>query len=209
MRKITTFLMLFISTLMAFANTTPIFYDNFDDLSQWTIINANEDDYTWEPYVIDAENNGVSIRWNSDLQSNDWIISPAFSATADGTYSIIFECRAGGTSSEESLDVYVGNDNTVEGMTTQVKSIVDLKTGSEYWRLSALVELKAGEIKHIGFHAVSKPNQWRIILKEVSVVESSPYDLSVTEITSPVSGKELTTGNVTIKVKNLGFADVA
>ena len=68
MRKITTFLMLFISTLMAFANTTPIFYDNFDDLSQWTIINANEDDYTWEPYVIDAENNGVSIRWNSDLQ---------------------------------------------------------------------------------------------------------------------------------------------
>ena len=90
---------------------------------------------------------------------------------------------------QESLDVYVGNDNTVEGMTTQVKSIVDLKTGSEYWRLSALVELKAGEIKHIGFHAVSKPNQWRIILKEVSVVESSPYDLSVTEITSPFSVK--------------------
>jgi hypothetical protein len=195
--------------MATFADDTPLFQSDFntvDDFNRWTVVNSNGDDYTWTFYESSGHQT-ASVRWNDDKATDDWLISPAITAPADGMYKLTIVAKAGG-SSKEKMDICEGSSASVTAMTTVLKSFTDWTTNDAYKSYSVLVALKAGEAKYIGFHAKSDPGQWRILLDEVSMTASSGKDVSAQEITAPVSGKDLTQETVKIKIKNTGIESV-
>ena len=168
------------------------------DFQKWTVVDANEDSKTWV-FSADGSPSRVYYNYHNKNMGNDWFISPAITIPAAGTYLVRYNCT--GSSYGEAIEVYYGNDATVAAMTKKGSEIPDIKGNptSGYF----VAEFKAGEKVHLGFHAVSPADRFRLYLNTVSVQPvSNPVDLGVEKILSPVSGEGLGQETVKVKVKN-------
>ena len=81
-----------------------------EQADQWTVIDNNHDDYTWE-FDDYFETMGCSTT-NPDMGADDWLISPEINVEA-GMYMLAFEYRG---SSGDKMDVFYGNGQTIEDM---------------------------------------------------------------------------------------------
>jgi hypothetical protein len=172
------------------------------EFSRWSVINANNDDRTWEYYESDSV---ARCRYSGTLSSDDWLISPAITVAKDGTYMLRFRYR--GSSSGEKMDIWYGSSATVAGMTTSIEDMGSFTNGTMLWN-GKLMNLKGGQTIYLGFHAKSDPDKFKIYLDSVSLVSSSPYDVAISAIVTPVTGMNLGQETVTVKVTNSGLADV-
>lgn len=170
-----------------------------DDFAAWTVIDANQDEKTWQ-FAEDGTPSRVFYSYHSTNTGDDWLISPKINIPAAGTYAIAFEYR--GSSYGENFEVWTGSGNTVEAMTEKVASYTDVKDAMVTELL--FVDLAAGNI-NIGFHCVSNPDKFRLYIKSVQLINAAnPVDIQVAEILSPVSGEGLGQETVTVSVTNTG-----
>ena len=206
MRKIFTLVLamcLFTSTLFAqeIYKTT---FSTAEDFAEWTVVDANEDGTTWgfDEY---ASPSTVFYSFNSTNSANDWLISPAITPTETGTVAITFLSK--GSSYTEKLEVFYGSTPTVDGMTNRLceeMTLLDTETFHLY-----LINVTANEPIYFGFHACSDADKYRLYIGNVTVqYANNPVDICVTEFVSPTSGFGLDQETVTVKVKNIGMADV-
>lgn len=171
-----------------------------DEFNQWTVIDVNEDAYTWK-FDASASDGNVFYPYCYSNAGDDWLISPELTPEKDGNAVVSYSYK--GSYYGEAMDVYTGTANTVEGMTTLQKQYTSLNgdVASDYF----IVQVKAGEPFRIGFHATSPADKWRLYLKSVSVMLADKLvDLKVSDILSPTSGKDLGQETVTVRVKNDG-----
>lgn len=206
MKKIYTLLAM-ISLCFASAMAQVIYTTNFsteDDFNTWTVFDVNGDEKTWQ-FDSYGEPSKVFYSYHSSNAANDWLISPAITSTQTGSLAI--SLRVKGSSYGEKLQVFYGNSATVEAMTTQVSEVLALNDSETSYLY--MIDVNANEPIYLGMHACSDADKWRLYLCEVTVqFTTNPVDLSVTEISSPISDFNLTQESVTIKVKNEGNVDV-
>ena len=175
-----------------------------EEFSQWTVIDANDDGTTWK-FDDWASPSYVFYGYHSTNAADDWFITPAITPTESGIVAINFAVQ--GSSYGEKFEVKVGNGNTVEAMTTSVSDI--LTPPNEVVSYVYLMEVEANETYHIGFHAISDADKWRIFLCSVDVsFTNNPVDLQAVEFVSPVSNFGLDQETVTVKVRNTGWVAV-
>lgn len=201
--------------MMAAAASMTLWADNIftadlnteEGFGQWTVIDANEDGKTWSFSADNDENNRVFYTYHSSNGANDWLISPAVTPAEDGNLMVRYTLK--GSYYKENAQVYCGNAATVEAMTTQLGDHTSLDdTDHGYF---AIVEGKAGVPIYFGVKATSNPDKWRLYLKSFTVETAGKIiDLAVTEISAPVSGRNLTEPQtVTVKVANKGMEEVS
>lgn len=168
------------------------------DFQQWKVFDVNADEKTWV-FSENATPSRVYYNYHSTNVGNDWLISPAITVANAGTYLVRFNCT--GSSYGEAIEVFYGNAPTVEAMTKKGAEMSDIKGSPTYSYFVA--EFNAGETVHLGFHAVSPADRFRLYLNAVTMQPvSNPVDLGVEEILSPVSGENLGMETVKVKVKN-------
>ncbi len=170
-----------------------------DDFAAWTVIDANQDEKTWQ-FAEDGTPSRVFYSYHSTNTGDDWLISPSINVPAAGTYVISFEYR--GSSYGENFEVWTGSGATVDGMTKKVASYENVRDNIVTELL--FVDLPAGDI-NIGFHCVSNPDKFRLYITSVQLIDASnPVDIQVADFISPVSGEGLGQETVTVTVANTG-----
>ena len=184
-----------------------IYTTNFrteDEFNTWTVIDSNEDATTWtydewgDPFPVFYSYSGANA-------ANDWLISPAITPTETGTVILSFDVK--GSSYTEKLEVFIGSEGTVDAMTNRLGE--ELSLNNDLVRKIYLLDVVANETFHLGFRACSDADKWRIYLSNINVeFTTNPVDLCASEITAPVSDFDLGEETVTVKIKNIGMADV-
>lgn len=207
MKKISTLIMAAILGCIP-AISQSIFSTEFktiEDFNQWTVVDVNNDGCTWK-FDDWASPSYVFYSYSSANSADDWMISPAITSEKSGSLAIKFLLQ--GSSYGEKLEVFYGNDTTVVAMTNRGTEVIDLngELSSSYF----LIDVEAGKPVHIGFHACSDPDKYRLYICNVDVTfTDNPVDLKAEAIVSPVSAEGLNQEAVTVKIKNEGKVDVS
>ena len=194
--------------MLAFYHCTGLVYTNFqteEEFQQWTVVDNNADDSKWgfDPY---AEPSHVFYTYHSSNTADDWFISPAITSTVTGTLAVSFSVN--GSSYGEKLELFYGSEQTLNAMTNRVSDVIYLNK-DEITNHLYLINVNADEPIHLGFHACSDPDTWRLYLCEVKVqFTENPVDIQVTEFVSPIGDFGLGQETVTVKVKNSGNVDI-
>ncbi len=147
-----------------------------------TIINANNDPAYWN---FNSAYDAFNIGWSTRGNNNDWIILPAFEATStDVYYTLTFETtRFVPSLTEEFLSVHCGTEPTVEGMSTEILPTFAPTTGlKDFEQIRVL--FKASEVGpcYIGFHCTSAPNQFGLLIRDISIVDDNVTDNSPAQV---------------------------
>ena len=127
----------------------------------WEVINANNDDYTFEFNTTDGN---ASIRWNSTLAADDWLISPVFTLT--GSELASFDYMGASSSYTEKYQVFAIGTDTVT--LTPVVEVHNTAFETQYLDLSALT----GSYR-IAIHGISDPDQFRLYITNFNVIPNS------------------------------------
>ncbi|HIZ26851.1 MAG TPA: choice-of-anchor J domain-containing protein [Candidatus Barnesiella merdipullorum] len=195
----------------AAAVEVPFLYDfsnaeNFAD--DWTIINANNDDETWE---YDSSNGGVSVKYNDDYvtPSDDYLVTkePISIPAGDGYVRVIFSAFS--SSYPENFEVLWGTTSNVDEM-EPLAQYESFTGGSAYNEVIDLSVETAGDY-YFAFHVYSEANQFGVNLSLVEIgsgeyVEAA--DISAMAMSMPAPGISLTTGTVDVTFGNACGLDI-
>lgn len=137
-----------------------------EEQGAFTIIDANEDTYTWD-YAYSSDDNWFARYTYSDsFDADDWLVSPAFRFEAGKQYTLTFDTWNKGF--DERIEVLAGNDATPEAMTIQVVEPTDV-TWEEPQQLEATIIVSETGTYYIGFHAISPADMNKLFVDNVLV----------------------------------------
>lgn len=141
--------------------------------NQFTVINANNDRYTW---VYSYSYNCAMVDYDFTNPKDDWLITPALKLKKGYTYKLEFMTRTK-RALPETLEVKMGKDKTVEAMTEQVMepttitsddySIYDIDRVHEFY-----VSIDEDGEYYFGFHGMSEAQMNRIELHYINLTEA-------------------------------------
>ncbi len=175
-----------------------------DDFKAWTVFDANSDEKTWTCDEASTPSH-VFYSYHSANVADDWLITPAITIPADGSYVLSYEFS--GSSYGEAFEVWTGTAPTIEDMTEKIADHPEVN--ADVAGNLAFADLKAGTV-HFAFHCTSQPDRFRLYINSVKLLSAdNPVDLRVSDITSPVSGEGLGQEKVTVLIENAGRIDVA
>lgn len=146
----------------------PYTADFASQFGNWTIFDSNNDGRTWE---LDGKGQ-PSVKWNSSLDMDDWMISPAIEVTGGKVYLVTLTAFSAGSSYTERVEVKYGSECTPEGMTKTLVEASDV-TGREANPQSFTGYLAAEEdgVLYVGIHGVSTPDQYYLRVTGFSIGE--------------------------------------
>lgn len=148
-------------------------YDNF------LVVNANNDDKTW---TGEADCFQLSYTSNS---GDDWFISPAVEINDISTrFDIAVTAKNYSTNYGEAFEVFIGREQSVEGMTIKVIDRTEVTSG-DWSQFVGNFELTEPGRYYIGVHGVSDPNMYNLMINKLEMTQSeisNDAPGSVTEI---------------------------
>ncbi|MBP5563419.1 MAG: choice-of-anchor J domain-containing protein [Bacteroidales bacterium] len=138
----------------------------------WTVVDANNDGYTFE---FNTDDGWASVRYNTSLDMDDWLISPIFALTGGQTGSVDY--RSGSASWFEKLQIFaIGANDTVA--LTPVIEAHNTTFETVYFDLSSLT----GNYQ-LGIHGISDADQLRLYVTNVNVYNGAPTASMTTDVT--------------------------
>ncbi len=155
-----------------------------DDQEAFTIIDANGDNFTWDFAYTSDENWFARYTYNSALDADDWLISPAFHFEAGQQYRLTFDTWNKGY--DERIEVMAGSDATPEGMTIKVVEPTDV-LWEEPQELEASIVVSETGTYYIGFHVISPADMNKLFVDNVMVdvfdmeAPAAPTDLTAVQ----------------------------
>ena len=160
----------------------PISLSAGSDFKKFTVIDANEDDNTWTPYI------GYATYTAGSEQADDWMITPQIRLDAGTLYELSYSVSAKmGIMSPENIEVMIGSGDTAEAMTDMIDSQTIKSYGiNKFNTYTANFSVENSGTYRLGFHAVSNKGQQMglssIELTKLasSVAPAAPTSLMVT-----------------------------
>ncbi|MBQ8712316.1 MAG: choice-of-anchor J domain-containing protein [Prevotella sp.] len=177
--------------------SVPPFAEDFSTeagFNRFTVINANQD----TSLGVDADGNTIEIpvSWFFDysrlcasyeynkadlsIGADDWLITPGLELESGRTYTLTF--RVGCANSQgERIEVKMGDSPSVEGMTdcilepTDVTEKLNFSTSMGRVYTFPRVSVAQSGTYYFGFHAISPPNHFRLMLDDISIT-ANPSD---------------------------------
>lgn len=160
-------------------------FDNQAALDHWSIVDLNGG-RTWE-YL-----NGMAaymLDWQTSLPGDDWLISPSIELPANTAYELRF--YMGVLSRTENLKVaFASSDDPAQlqqHFVADYHAVVQSDSGD---KLIRFITHEAGAY-HIAFYAYSEPDQHRVEVDNIQLVEIGPSSLpaSVTNLSAVADDK--------------------
>ncbi len=142
----------------------------------WTVENTNSDPRTWLSYGSFGSMS-ARILYNSQMEMNDWLISPPVSLTAGTEYKLKFDYKGNGM--VERLELKVGTSPSSADLQTQIYSNHNIANSVYDIAECTFTPLSSG-LYYFGWHACSEANTWfiqldnlKILLPQSEVAQSS------------------------------------
>ena len=169
------------SNLVILGNASLPYNNDFatdDRFKEFTVIDANADGSTWSAGVGFAR-----CEYNSDNQMDDWLITPPLLMDTENVYVLEFDAHSYANGFPERLEVMLGTLATPDAMTTTLvePTVVD-QAESRHFRV--MVTPATTGKNFIGFHGISDPDQFYLVLENISVAvgRSSQSPEQVTDL---------------------------
>lgn len=142
--------------------------------NEFTIINANGDDFTW--YYVDDEMSG-GLRSNRDKTTpkDDWLVTPAMRLEAGKEYKITLDMRARKIDAEEIFELKMGKEATVKGLTRAILPPTGI-TNTEGRRYIEFITVDETADYYIGLHGMSPADRSYLYFEYIGV--SAPIDVN-------------------------------
>lgn len=161
------------------SNTLQVFYEDFEDITGWTVSDEDGDGDDWGLFDDSARGQGqvaTSASWNNvdgALTPDNWLISPAISlAGISGNIELSWLTIGQDQAwAAENYTVYVATNNTVAALQASTTNFSETLSASGNLYLSRTLDISsfAGQTIYVAFrhHAVS--DQFRINIDDVLV----------------------------------------
>ena len=134
--------------------------------------------------------------------ADDWLITPTIQLKANSLYTLSF--KTGNRNRDaERIKVAMGTAPTVEGMTTELVSPMELTDG-EWHTIKVTVSVPADGDYHIGFQACSDAGKFQLQLDQIKVEQNIGYDMFLESVEAPLEVKAGNDAEININVKNMG-----
>ncbi len=159
--------------------------ENFDGLEINTlpcstqILDANNDGYTWgvSNAFANSTPNALTYVYNDNdatIGGNDWFFTPGLSLRAGYTYQLQFKYAAYDSGYPEGLEVKYGTAATAAGQTSLLFSNTNI-INDTFVTTSQIPSITptANGIYYIGFHAISAPDEFALLVDDIQVTENA------------------------------------
>ena len=146
----------------------PYFVDFSTDgaFDTYTVIDANEDGSTWS-----LNSGAASYLYSNSNAGDDYLVSAAFRMEAGKTYHMNLNARCNGY--EERIEVLLGKEPTVDGLTTTILKPTDVvNTEAQDYGFDFTVDEDG--VYYFAVHAISDPDQFRLYINTISIDVLSP-----------------------------------
>ncbi len=174
------------------------YYEQFnskDAYDLYTVIDVNNDERIWS-----FMENCVTYEYNSNKNADDWFITPPLRLDEEKVYRLTFKTWSGLSSYTERLEVAMGTEPTVAGMTVGLLPRFDV-TWERAKAMEAIVVPQSSDYAYIGFHGCSEADNYFLYLDDVKIDElTSVHAPDVVTDLSVVVG-EMGALNATISFK--------
>ncbi|MEX1191276.1 MAG: choice-of-anchor J domain-containing protein [Brumimicrobium sp.] len=193
-------------------------FENGEDLSQWLVINANNDlnsqnnQNTWGiddldglpqvPQNAHGGTNGATYFYNDDATTpaDDWIITGCMDLVAGANYTLTYWWTTDDGYSED-LEVFIGTDQTVASMNTSIQDLGTVQDNT--WTQETVnFTVPSDDEYYVGWHCTSAADQYYIAIDDINLTGTStgitltntPNDITVEcdESTDPSNTGDLT-----------------
>ncbi len=153
--------------------------DTGDNVSAYNIVDADEDGKTWGYFWAGGYSDGMmNCMYSAHNTKNDWLMTPPIYLEAGKQYEFSFDaCNYG---DPERLEVFMGRDNTVEGMTTQLVEPTDiLNQLPEGRKINAYVVPEETGVYYFGIHSISDKYKFYLFVDDIAVSAPRSADTPV------------------------------
>lgn len=188
--------------------------ENEETLSQWIILDANDDGSTWvynqSPFPSHPEGIGtglVSYRFNNTNDADDWFFSPLTNYQAGKTYRLRWWEYGGSSYGGEQYEVTIGPNNSPAFHTKKLHE--QPTTYSRFVEHDITFQVDATGDYRLGFHVITPKNRTTLYLDGIQVDEVNPVDMRVFEVSGTAATSVGTETTHSVKVQNNGTEDIA
>lgn len=141
-------------------------FTNLDNLDNLTIINIDPLSKAW---TLSA--GALLLRDDRMMEKDDWVITEPVRLVPGKVYSVTVKASSQGTNYPEYIEVFCGDNNTVEAMTEQVieKTIVSTASSSAYKEFTGYVSTEKERTVFIGVHGCSPADVYNLRLASIEL----------------------------------------
>lgn len=158
----------------------PFFEDFTNDLSIFSVIDANNDGKTWG---WGGDKKAARYNYNAKEQADDWLVTPPLKLKGGKKYVLTYKACPALKSFPETFEVKMGKEAKVAALTTELQAKVTLDKAG-YQEFTNTVAPTADGEYYIGFHAISEANRFYLYIDSISIESSA-------EATAPAAASNL------------------
>lgn len=176
-----------------------------DPSKKYTIIDANEDGYTWK-WSAGAGAMSNDYSWFTD--ANDWLLTPLLRLEGGWAYSLSFDAMANEDQQDqvEKISAAYGTSGNPEDF-TEIMPTTEYR-GGNYTHTEKHFNIKQTDNYQIGFHLTSQALMWGVWFDNVQVEKyiklSAPDSVRNIRVTAADEGKLSATINFDAPSLNVG-----
>lgn len=160
-------------------------FDTADALAGYTIIDHNDDTMMWK-WLDDGGNGVVRMNYRNTVLMDDYLITPAVQLEGGKAYRLSFDVNSHKAGTTERIEVLLGEQPTVEAMTTTLVAPTEIPYTEQYQTKSAVIVPQATGKYYIAFHGISDPGQYYLKLDNIAIsaAQSPELPAGVTNLTA-------------------------
>ena len=149
------------------------YFNNFEtmgDLQSFTIVDANDDSSTWFGY------GGRYSHFGSyDLESDDWLISPAIKLEAGKNYHVGFDTWKNDDFSSKTIELKLGKAASPEALTQQAIAAFDVEGQMHQTLRNETLKVDETGYYYFGIHDISEAGGYSVFADNF-FVKNGPAD---------------------------------
>ena len=168
-------------------------FNKIETFDYYTVINANNDEYTWGPYI-----GNLHVIFNEHLEMDDWLITPPVKLEAGKAYRFSMDVATGNGSSQEMFEVRFGTGNTVADMRESVIPRT-VAAHTDFVNYSGFILPSEDGVYYVGIHGCSAPNRYSITIDNLKIeqgvssqIPEAPEEITVVSHTNGEMKSEVT-----------------
>lgn len=137
-------------------------FDSADAFSAYTVVDANEDNLTWNYYQGEAR---APFAMKSGM--DDWLFTPPLRLHKGEAYLLQFDVHGFLDFAKERLEVKFGNAASPDAMTATLVDPVDI--GEAPVTMEAYIVPETEGLQYIGFHSISERNKYYMFIDNIRI----------------------------------------
>ncbi len=168
-------------------------FNKIETFDYYTVVNGNNDEYTWEPYI-----GNMHVIFNETLDMDDWFMTPPIRLEAGKAYRFSIDVATGSNNTREMFEVMFGDGNTVADMReTVIPRTVAAHT--DFVNYSGFILPSEDGRYYVGIHGCSAPNSYSITIDNLKV--ESGVSAQIPEAPESIEVVSYTDGELKAEIK--------